>query len=130
MLRLFPALLLPSLLLAAEPPRKFAFTSDPQAGFTPVTAAYATERGFGFDLGTTPDKPPFYFSVALPEGNRNVTVTLGESSATTIKAESRRLQPGQVGRQARGELTDRTAGSRIRSYTGGGVVRTACRAYP
>ncbi len=37
---------------------------------------------------------PFYFNVALPEGNYRVTVTLGDKkgpSNTTIKAESRRL---------------------------------------
>ena len=41
----------------------------------------------------TNDKP-FYFSVALPEGNYNVTVTFGDSvaeSVTTVKAELRRL---------------------------------------
>jgi lysophospholipase L1-like esterase len=86
------------------------------------TTVYSKETGFGFDLGTTPaavdrggddalrgdfctgDKP-LYFSVALPEGNYRVTLTLGDQSAdadTTVKAESRRLmlekietQPGQ-----------------------------------
>jgi lysophospholipase L1-like esterase len=48
---------------------------------------------------------PFYFSAAVPEGNYQVTVTLGdekEPTSTTIKAESRRLmlenvntKPGQ-----------------------------------
>ena len=41
----------------------------------------------------TSDKP-FYFSVAVPEGNYKVTATLGDpegESTTTIKAELRRL---------------------------------------
>ena len=77
----------------------------------PPTAVYSKETGYGFDFGTVPtavdrggkdllkadfvtgDKP-FYFSVKVPEGNYLVTLTLGDSkgaSATTVKAESRRL---------------------------------------
>jgi len=82
-------------------------------GYTKVapTAVYSKETGYGFDFGTTPtgvdrggkdllkadfvtsDKP-FYFSVKVPEGNYLVTLTLGDrkgTSATTVKAESRRL---------------------------------------
>ncbi|WP_375435973.1 rhamnogalacturonan acetylesterase [uncultured Hymenobacter sp.] len=75
------------------------------------SATYSEERGYGFDFNTTvtavdrkgkdalkgdfvtSDKP-FYFSVDLPEGNYNVTVTLGDSkkrASTMVKAESRRL---------------------------------------
>jgi lysophospholipase L1-like esterase len=85
-------------------------------------AVYSHERGYGFEPGadikliersgddasqsgsTTSDKP-FYFSVAVPEGNYRVTVRLGSrvaASTTTIKAELRRLmleninaEPGQ-----------------------------------
>ena len=42
---------------------------------------------------------PFYFSVDLPEGNYEVTLTLGDlegSSVTTVKAESRRLMLEKV----------------------------------
>ena len=83
------------------------------AGYIPVTPStiYNKETGYGFDFKTTPtavdrggkdaltsdfvtsDKP-FYFSVNLPEGNYNVSITLGdlkESSTTTVKLESRRL---------------------------------------
>ena len=75
------------------------------------TTIYTRELGYGFDPGSKVsavdrggDDPlrgdfctsgqPFFFSVALPEGNYKVTVTLGDlsgASATTIKAESRRL---------------------------------------
>src|SRR5690606_16298648 len=45
--------------------------------------------------GTAPnaENKPFYFSVAVPEGNWRVEVVLGGASAgdTTVKAESRRL---------------------------------------
>jgi len=82
-------------------------------GYIPVISDqfYTRERGFGFEPGAkvscldrggkdpvrrdfcTSDKP-FYFSVALPEGNYRVTVTLGDAqgeSSTTVKAELRRL---------------------------------------
>jgi lysophospholipase L1-like esterase len=72
---------------------------------------YTKERGYGFEPGAkvscvdhgganplrsdfcTSDKP-FFFSVAVPEGNYVVTVTLGDAqgeSTTTVKAELRRL---------------------------------------
>lgn len=90
------------------------------------TAVYSAAAGFGFDFGTTvtgvdrggkdalkgdfvTSKQPFYFSVNLPEGNYNVTVTLGDAqgpSSTFLKAESRRLllettatKPGQFSTQ-------------------------------
>jgi lysophospholipase L1-like esterase len=77
---------------------------------------YRREAGFGFEPGSqiacinrggkdplrsdfcTSDKP-FYFSVALPEGNYNVTVAVGDAQAesvTTIKAELRRLMIERV----------------------------------
>ena len=72
-------------------------------GFIHVGAndAYSEESGYGFDQGSkvtidgmcTSDKP-FFFSVAVPEGNYNVTAMLGNplgESNTTIRAESRRL---------------------------------------
>lgn len=57
---------------------------------------------FGFDFGTVPDTftggscsstHPFYFSVAVPDGNYQVTLVLGgpRVSTTTVRAESRRL---------------------------------------
>jgi lysophospholipase L1-like esterase len=93
---------------------KFDFgTGKAAKGYTKVapTAVYSKETGYGFDFGTAPtavdrggkdllkadfvtsDKP-FYFSVKVPEGNYLVTLTLGDAkgaTATTVKAESRRL---------------------------------------
>jgi lysophospholipase L1-like esterase len=113
---------------AAQPARptfKFDFgPSRAATGYQRVlpTATYTKEAGYGFDFGTTvtgvdrggkdalrgdfvTSQQPFYFSVNVPEGNYNVTVTLGDLKGTSsnfIKAESRRLllettatRPGQ-----------------------------------
>jgi lysophospholipase L1-like esterase len=53
---------------------------------------------------------PFFFSVALPEGNYEVTVTFGDQNAetvTTVKAELRRLMLEEV-HTAPGRFTTRT----------------------
>ena len=93
------------LIARAAVPLKFDFgSSDTVPGFIQVlpTTTYSTNLGYGFDLdskvitnarGCTSDKP-FFFSVALPEGNYRVSVTLGSpinEARTTVKAESRRL---------------------------------------
>jgi lysophospholipase L1-like esterase len=81
---------------------KFDFTSRP---------AYSEERGYGFEPSANPEKPPYYFSVRVPqEGNYRVTVTLGganEASVTTVKAELRRLVLERV-RTTPGETVSRT----------------------
>lgn len=98
---------------------KFSFgPANSPKGYTQVkpTMVYSKESGYGFDFGTTPtaidrggkdplkagfctsDKP-FYFSVALPEGNYNVKITMGDlkgASTTTVRAESRRLMLEKV----------------------------------
>ncbi|WP_201980039.1 rhamnogalacturonan acetylesterase [Hymenobacter rubidus] len=112
---------------AQTPKTTFKFDFGPgkaAAGYQQVlpSAAYSPTTGYGFDFGTTvtgtdrggkdalkgdfvTSKQPFYFSVKLPEGNYNVTVTLGDAkgpASTFLKAESRRLllettatKPGQ-----------------------------------
>ena len=73
----------------------------------------------------TSDKP-FLFSVALPEGNYDVTLTLGDRhgpSTTTVKAESRRLMLERVDTAA-GQTVTRTFTVNIRTpqiSTGGSV---------
>ena len=58
---------------------------------------YSAEKGYGYDFVESPTKgvsAPFYFSVAVPDGNYRVTVTVGSkrgASITTIRGESRRL---------------------------------------
>jgi lysophospholipase L1-like esterase len=96
---------------AAEPTEyRLSFGTGPApAGFTAVPAAapYARAAGYGFEgspkvtataSGMTADEP-CYFSVAEPEGNYKVTVTLGDPAAesdTTVKAELRRLMLREV----------------------------------
>lgn len=96
--------------------RKFAFGPTPLPGWTQLTPAmtYSNQPGFGFEPGAdlkfvpgagdplaqaiTSDKP-FFFSVALPEGNYKVTVTLGNpqtNTETTVSAELRRLMLQQI----------------------------------
>lgn len=99
----------------------FFGTRLPSAGLTVVapTTTYSRERGYGFELpveleGENQKTPhersslcsahPFLFSVAVPEGNYNVAVTLGSengASSTTIKAEARRLMLQKVQTKAR-----------------------------
>lgn len=109
---------------------RFDFGSGPLApGYVQVTprSLYSKVAGFGFENAAAisaidrggPDAlrrdfcssdKPFYFSVDVPEGNYNVTVTLGdadEATATTIKAEARRLMLQNV-RTAPGKFETRT----------------------
>jgi lysophospholipase L1-like esterase len=116
---------------------KFSFSpGKAAAGYTQVSpdTAYTKERGFGFDLGSkveaidrggddplhagfcTGDKP-YFFSVAVPEGNYQVTVTLGDlkgKSTTTVKAELRRLMLENVQTEA-GKFETRTFTVNVRT---------------
>ncbi|WP_416843271.1 rhamnogalacturonan acetylesterase [Flavobacterium sp. LB3P122] len=69
---------------------------------------YDSKRGYGFDFNTAQNikinttaftaEKPTYFSVAVPEGNYRIEVTMGskeKASNITIKAESRRLMLNQ-----------------------------------
>jgi lysophospholipase L1-like esterase len=122
---------------AAPTSFKFDFGAKAAPGYTSVTPAtiYSKATGYGFDLNTAPaavvrggDDPlhdgfvtsdkPFFFSVAVPEGNYNVTVTLGDAqgeSVTTVKAESRRLMLERV-RTAPGKFETRTFVVNIRNF--------------
>lgn len=90
------------------------------------TTVFAGPTGYGFEPGaviTAEDRggdalrgdfctgaEPFLFSVALPEGNYRVTVTLGDAggeSTTTVKAELRRLMLENV-KTARGKTETRS----------------------
>lgn len=113
-------------------PATFRYDFGPgkvEPGYKQVTCSmeYNKERGYGFiskkpvtgvnrkgknalrsDFCTS-DKP-FYFVMDLPEGNYEVRVTLGDrkgESATTVKAESRRLMLENV-ETARGEFKTET----------------------
>jgi lysophospholipase L1-like esterase len=142
---LVPGLVLACLVLTAplalaeapQPGLRFAFNPGSQVpGYTQVLpgAAFSRERGYGFDLDSkvsavdrggddplhggfcTSDRP-FFFSVALPEGNYHVTVTLGDpkgEAITTVKAESRRLMLEKVHTQA-GQFERRTFTVNVRT---------------
>ena len=105
---------------------------------------YNREAGFGFEPGPaivcmdratkdplrsdfcTSDKP-FYFSVALPEGNYNVTVTFGDAAAesvSTVKAELRRLMLERIDtRPGKFETRTFTVNVRTPQIAGGGEVK-------
>lgn len=107
-----------------------------QKGYIQVTSdmAYSDEVGYGFDYNTSPldggkkcgnaltsdfctSSAPFYFSVALPEGNYDVKVTLGNpkgTSLTTVKAESRRLMLEHI-KTNKGEIVTKTFTVNVRS---------------
>jgi lysophospholipase L1-like esterase len=115
-------------------------------GYTRVlaTTVYSKELGYGFEPGanvTCLDRggrdvlredfctsgEPFYFSVALPEGNYRVTVTLGDragETTNTVKAELRRLMLEEI-RTAPGEFAARTFEVNVRTprISTGGEVR-------
>lgn len=111
-------------------PWKFDFGNGPvKDGFTRVSTSdiYSPEKGFGI-VSANPVKAenikgndpltddwvtsnqPFYFKVDLPEGRYKITLTLGSpagGSATTVKAESRRLMLENV-QTRKGEVVTKT----------------------
>ena len=114
-------------------------------GYTQVlpTNIYSKELGYGFEPDSSVScvdrggrnalqsdlcrsDQPFFFSVALPEGNYNVTIAFGDQNAetvTTVKTEVRRLMLEEV-RTAHGKFTTRTFSVNIRTpqiSTGGEV---------
>jgi lysophospholipase L1-like esterase len=139
-------------LRAAEPAAapatafKLQFGAETAApGFTlvPATRQYSKTAGYGFEPGATvrnvtqeagdplqrgavTGTQPFAFSVAVPEGNYRVTVTLGDPKAdaiTTVKAEQRRLMLERI-HTAAGKFEKRTFTVNVRTpkiSTGGEV---------
>jgi lysophospholipase L1-like esterase len=110
----------------------------------PGRTVYSKELGYGFEPGAgiscldrgskdvlrsdfcTSDTP-FYFSIALPEGNYQVTLILGDANGetnTTVKAELRRLMLERVITE-RGKFTTRsfTVNVRTPAIAGDGEVR-------
>jgi len=105
--------------LRAQTNYTFAFGSAAKPGWISVspTNVYSVAAGYGFEPGAklvqspgaVSSDQPFYFSAKLPEGNYQVTVTLGGDAAatTTVKAELRRLMLEKVP-SAAGESVTRT----------------------
>src|SRR5436190_7093303 len=133
---------------------KFDFGAGKVAdGYTQVLPAmiYSEERGYGFEPGAQVESiehdgndalrgdfvtgaKPFLFSVAVPEGNYNVTVTFGDAagaSTNTVKAESRRLMLESVRTTAGGfETRTFTVNVRTPKISTGGEVRLKDREKP
>jgi len=131
LLYLLAAGLLTSQSLAAQDiVRKFDLGNGKlQKGFTAIDekSVYTPENGFGIisekpvSAGNSKGKSkltndwissdaPFYFKIDLPEGRYKVTVTLGnpkEATATTVKAESRRLMLENI-ETKKGEVVTKT----------------------
>jgi lysophospholipase L1-like esterase len=89
------------------------------------TTVYSKDRSYGFEPGVAPasvdggvtSDEPFLFSVALSEGNYNVTVVFGnskEATDTTVKAELRRLMLERV-ETAPGKFETRTFTVNVRT---------------
>ncbi|MDR0699866.1 MAG: rhamnogalacturonan acetylesterase, partial [Tannerella sp.] len=74
---------------------------------------YSDETGYGYDFRSAPEEDgnkPFFFSVAVPDGNYKVTVRLGSPSKaglTTVRGESRRLFLENIP-TAKGEFEEHT----------------------
>jgi lysophospholipase L1-like esterase len=111
---------------AARAPMRFECGTGrptPRAVRLAPDAVYSAERAHGFleplasssAVACASDRP-FLFGVALPEGDYDVTVTLGDSAAatTTVKAEARRLMLEQL-RTAPGQWVTRTFTVNVRT---------------
>ncbi len=118
---------------SAQSVRRFEFGSE-------KAEIYSRERGFGFEPGAAvvcfpggkgkkgncSSETPFYFSVAVPEGNYRVTVTFGDRQIATsnvVKAELRRLMLERVDTKP-GEFVSRSFIVNVRTpqlSTGGEV---------
>jgi lysophospholipase L1-like esterase len=125
----FLMLFMYSLMFAQQTTFKFDFGgSRTEKGFIPVTSTSKFDKkiGYGFmdisglksvDNGgnaltgdyITSDKP-FYFSVAIPEGNYDIKLSLGDTkgtSETTVRVENRRLMLDDV-KTKEGEIVEKT----------------------
>jgi lysophospholipase L1-like esterase len=108
---------------------KFSFQPDRSPpGFVTIlpTTAYTPQLGYGYEPGSLAGSgQPVLFSVAVPEGNYDVTVTLGapdQDSVTTIKAETRRLMLEEVKvAQGRSEMRKFTVNVRRPEFASGRV---------
>jgi lysophospholipase L1-like esterase len=150
---LYASLIVSSACPAEVPPLRFDFGSSRTApGTTAVEAstAYSKERGHGFEIGAIPVTQDrggdawsgdfltadsgFCFSVDLPEGNYDVTVTLGDpqgTSSTTVKSESRRLMLESIITAKREQVTRKfTANIRTPEIKGGSRVGLKDREKP
>jgi lysophospholipase L1-like esterase len=104
------------------------YTPDRGYGFfQPVEISSQGQKGAGAPSSSLCSDKPFLFSAAVPEGNYNVSVTLGDQnteSIATVKGEARRLMLEKV-RTAPGESVTRTFTINVRTsqLKSGGQVK-------
>ncbi|HMH14374.1 MAG TPA: rhamnogalacturonan acetylesterase [Edaphobacter sp.] len=93
--------------VSAQVPQTFSCSHAKQTTHLSAASIYSdkvsdSQPAFGFDLATVPTRfngnscsaaKPFFFSIALRDGNYRVTLQMGgpEESVNTVRAESRRL---------------------------------------
>ncbi len=144
-------LLFSTVLIAQQTIYKFDFGTDKTAkGYIKILPGTQFNDGkkYGFDFDSkveglshngknilTTDgvksEKPFYFSVAVPEGNYQVKVTLGDEkvpTSTTVKAESRRLMLENINTKA-GQCVTKTfiVNIKDRNISGGQMVSLKSR---
>jgi hypothetical protein len=113
---------------------KFDFgPGEARPGYTRVTpgTAYDAKRGFGFLKGAAAPGKQSVFAVHVEEGNYDVTIRFGDpagATATTVKAESRRLMVERV-ETAPGKFETRTCTVNVRkpAISTGGTTRLSAR---
>jgi lysophospholipase L1-like esterase len=124
---------------AADGAKVFSFrpVSGGAGTFVRPDAVYSEAAGFGFEpaapgsadgsVNFSANAKPFLFSVALPQGNYDVDVVLGDAadaSVTTVKAECRRLMLENVAVAKGASVTRRfTVNIRNASIAGGDPVK-------
>jgi lysophospholipase L1-like esterase len=119
---------------AGRPPYIFEFGAGKEGTPVDPSMIYSKERGYGFEPGgeapinsSVTGYKPFYFSVALPEGNYNVAIMFGalsERASTTVKAELRRLMLEKIETSSgKFDMQTFTVNVRTSQIAGGGEVK-------
>jgi lysophospholipase L1-like esterase len=114
-------------------PYRFEFGAGKEGAPVSATTIYSKERGYGFEIvggvaaANGEGNKPFYFSIALPEGNYDVTVKFVDSkgsASATVKAELRRLMLEELETEP-GKFESRafTVNVRTNQIAGGGEVK-------
>jgi len=103
------------------------YSKETGYGFESGAEVSCSDRKSGSPSGSCGSDKPFYFSVAVPEGNYVVRITFGDfdkASTTTVKAELRRLMLERVVTEP-GKFVTRTFAVNVRTpkIAGGGEVK-------
>lgn len=118
-----------SLMFSQQTAFKFDFGGNRvEKGFIPITSTSKFNKNIGYGFMDISDlqyidnngsaltgdfitsKKPFYFSVAIPEGNYDIILNLGDTKAvsqTTVRVENRRLMLNHM-KTKQGEVVEKT----------------------